>query len=160
MLSHSQRYPHVPTHRRAACVCHRWHCNIHCRWTDKMSNISEMLKIKPSFHAYSYTLMSGSICRALGLTNRAISQFQSHIHMLHAIAWLLSIWIEGRHMELFTLENLIWPTCFIVLIKASFYPLSHPFDLSLSLFLSAGLPALVVAVSVGFTRARGYGTAS
>lgn len=32
--------------------------------------------------------------------------------------------------------------------------------ISLPVFVSAGLPALVVAVSVGFTRARGYGTAS
>ncbi|MEQ2281719.1 Adhesion G protein-coupled receptor B2, partial [Ameca splendens] len=31
---------------------------------------------------------------------------------------------------------------------------------SVCVWLSTGLPALVVAVSVGFTRARGYGTAS
>lgn len=95
--------------------------------------------------------------RAHGFTWRA--QFQSHMHILLAIAWLLCIWMERA---LWSCSH--WRILFGR--HASSSPLRLPLILYLALFWSsslcsiAGLPALVVAVSVGFTRARGYGTDS
>lgn len=47
-----------------------------------------------------------------------------------------------RRMGSFKLENPTWPTSFIVPIKASLHPLSHPFDLSLFVCLQVFQPQL------------------
>lgn len=57
----------------------------------------------------------------------------------------------GKEDEIFFIRNK-----FFLISSAFFYPVSSHLNVNFS--IPSGLPALVVAVSVGFTKAKGYGT--
>ncbi len=85
---------------------------------------------KPSVHACSQTFVSGGTGSYLRSTAVNFNHVCTCYMLLHGCLLRISI---GRAIWRCSHENPTWLTCFIVIIKASFYLLSHSFDLSLSL---------------------------
>ena len=82
LLTHTLCITHIPWVTQSGVSVH------------KTTNPRDDLEPEPIFHACSSTFMSGMACGAHRITCRALHRFHSHMHVLHAIARLLSIWIE------------------------------------------------------------------
>lgn len=118
-----------------ACIGHPW-------WDQCTQDVTAIIMSRHAQQSFSpsdlrLVLMSDdSVSKHMQSTWAYLQRTQPVSVTYLAHYCMAALHLNGKsRMELFSLENLIWPSCFLVHIKAPFNPLSRPLLIFLSLLI-------------------------